>query len=148
MLKARMSRHVPECAARWTGCGRIVGFARPCKANIHVRCRQHVLPRLASLDPALADEVMLRVVARLPLLAGQDAGITDFLRTLPFVPTAAGARKAPSELHDPRYAAFIKACMHSAWLSCTPVSAETALSERARRLIFLTLLREPHWLVP
>ncbi len=72
--------------------------------TVHVRCRQHVLPQLASLDIALADEVMLRVVARLPLLAAQDAGITDFLRTLPFVPTAAGTRKAPSELHDPRYA--------------------------------------------
>ena len=64
--------------------------------------RQHVLPRLASLDPAFADEVMLRVVGRLPMLATQDAGITDVLRTLPFVPTASGARKAPSELHDPR----------------------------------------------
>ena len=64
--------------------------------------RQHILPRLASLDPALANEAMLRVVGRLPVLAALDAGITEVLRALPFVPTAAGNRKAPSELHDPR----------------------------------------------
>ena len=65
-------------------------------------CRQHVLPRLASLDSTLADDVMLHIVGRLLTLTSQDAGISDVLRTLPFVRTAAGARKAPSELHDPR----------------------------------------------
>ena len=61
-----------------------------------------MLPRLGSLDPTLADEVMLCVVGRLSTLSSQDAGMSDVLRTLPFVRTSAGARKAPSQLHDPR----------------------------------------------
>ncbi len=83
-------------------------------------CRQHVLPRLASLDPMLADEVMLCVVGRLLTLTSQDAGMSDVLRTLPFVRTAAGTRKAPSDLHDPRSGApVISYQIRSTIFSCT-----------------------------
>lgn len=61
-----------------------------------------MLPHLASLDAALQDEVMLQFARQLPVMSIEDASVAEQAGKLPFVGTASGMRKPPSELHDPR----------------------------------------------
>jgi hypothetical protein len=48
------------------------------------------------------DRAMLHVLAMLPQLAAQDKALPAQLTMLPFVPTASGALRPPSQLYDPR----------------------------------------------
>ena len=67
-------------------------------------CRRHVLPRLALMAPPLQDEIMLQAARQQPLMSSQDSAIADTMSCIPFVGTACGVRKRPSELYDPRRA--------------------------------------------
>ena len=64
--------------------------------------RKHILPNLAALDESLQDEVMVHFARQLPLMNSQDAFLAAHVRILPFVNTASGIRRPPTELHDPR----------------------------------------------
>ena len=52
----------------------------------------------------MQDRVMLQFARQLPLMSLEDAAVAEAARHLPFVNTAAGTRKAPEALHDPRCA--------------------------------------------
>lgn len=64
--------------------------------------RQHIFPRLASLQPEVRQAAMLGATRALLQLAAEDASITAHMRGLAFVATAGGGLSAPSALYDPR----------------------------------------------
>ena len=66
--------------------------------------REHLLPRLLSMDPRVREQLAAGMLGELQELAGMDPSFLQLLGATPFVPTESGDLRTPAQIYDPRHA--------------------------------------------